>query len=629
MPESYEDLMKQLETTPVEPDPRPRIDLLLKIAFQVRELENWDEMLAFATEARQLAESIDYPLAVARSIGAQAFVHYIRSEYDTALNQCMTALTLAGSDLETEGKIRSVLALVHWSIGNFEEALRQADRSRVLLHQLDQPIHEAFTHTIRGGVLHSLGEHEQALAAHLKSLALFKEHEFRMGVARALAGLGTTYRALGRTEEARRAHEESLEIARSLGHGIGISRALNDLGELAEADNDFDRATELHQGALAIRRVEGYRQAEVTSLVNLGRISVKQNKPDLAKRMLLRALVIAEEIGVRPKVSQVQLALAELYEQSGDFAAALRHFKAYDGTKTELACGQSALRHKAMELESQLEFARKDAEIHKLRNVELAHAIEQLQVAQAELVNSEKMAALGGLVAGVAHEINSPLGVIRSSADTAVRCADKIGVTAGDNCKPVVDALKVNTRLITDATQRIETLVKRLKNFAGIDGAEYTRFDPVQALEDVIALLEPEFRNQVRIIRDFHHVPRIYCYAAEMNQVFMHLIRNAAQAIDGDGSITVCTESDNAHIRIIVSDSGRGIAAEDIDKLFNPGFNLHEPRVKASLSLFTCLTIVRKHSGDIHVASTPGEGSTFRVVLPRALEHAQLNAAIA
>src|SRR5688572_3573341 len=275
---TIDDLRKQLAETPVGSDPRLRIDALLSLAFQLRELEDWDEMFALATEARELAGKIDYTAGLARSIGTQAFVHYIRSHYETALDECMTALALAGPDPEGEGKIRSILSLVHWSIGNFDEALRNADRSLALLNQIGCHVDAGFAHAIRGGVLHSLGEYEQSLAAHEKSLELFREHNYPFGVARALAGLGSAYRALGRTEEAWKAHDECLQLARELGQAISISRALNDLGELAEAANEYDRATELHQGALAIRRIEGYRHAEVTSLANLGRVSMKQGK---------------------------------------------------------------------------------------------------------------------------------------------------------------------------------------------------------------------------------------------------------------------------------------------------------------------------------------------------------------
>jgi signal transduction histidine kinase len=252
--------------------------------------------------------------------------------------------------------------------------------------------------------------------------------------------------------------------------------------------------------------------------------------------------------------------------------------------------------------------------------------VEELQLTQARLVTSEKMAAVGGLVAGVVHEINSPLAVIRSSSDTTVRCTERIAATAEDSrIAPVADALKASSRLIAEATERIETLVARLKSFAGIDRADYSQFDLLQGLDDVIALLEPLLSGRVIVNRAYGEVPPIYCYAAEISQVLMHLLRNAALAIDRAGEITIRTDCDTTHIRIAVIDTGRGIPANEIANLFNPSFNRQEERVKVSLSLFICQLTTRKHGGDIQVSSTLGKGSTFTVVLPRTLEKAVWN----
>lgn len=386
---------------------------------------------------------------------------------------------------------------------------------------------------------------------------------------------------------------------------------------------DLDQALQLHLEALGIRKGDTYRQAEVTSRINLGQVYRRKGLVNEAVEMLTSGLALAEEIGVRPKICQIEQALAELYEQNGDLANALLHLKAHNRVKSELASGHSNLRHKAFELEAQLEFARKDAEIHRLRNVELARLVEELQLTQARLVASEKMAAVGGLVAGVTHEINSPLGVIRSSSDTTLRCAERIAATAVDSrIAPVTEALRASSQLIGEATGRIETLVTRLKSFAGLDRADYSQFDLLRGLDDVIALLDPVLSGRVRVNRAYGELPRIYCYAAEISQVFMHLLRNAAQAIDREGEITIRTDCDTTHIRIAMSDTGRGIPANEVPNLFNPSFNRQEERVKASLSLFSCQSITRQHGGDIEVSSTPGQGSTFTMVLPRALENA-------
>lgn len=623
MQDTIAELQRRLNVTPASVDPRGRVNLLLQLGLQKRGVESWEEIWALASEAKELAESIGYTSGIAGGLGLQAFALYVHSDYDQALAYAMKALALAQGDADSEGKIRTVLSLVHWSIGNFDEALRHCERSCEQLRESGDRIGEGFALTIRGGILHSLGEYHQALAAHQKSLDVFSREDFPLGVARALAGIGGALKGLGRSDGARQAHQQCLDLSQSLDHQMNISRALNDLGELAEAQGDLDSALQLHSKALDIRKGDTYRQAEVTSRFNLGQVYRKKGLLNEAVAMLTSGLELAEEIGVRPKICQIQKALAELYEQNGDLAKAIGHLRAYDRVKSELASGQSNLRHKALELEAQLEFARKDAEIHRLRNVELARLVEELQLTQARLVTSEKMAAVGGLVAGVAHEINSPLGVIRSSSDTTVRCADRIVATTADSrIAPVAEALKSSSLLIRDATGRIETLVTRLKSFAGIDRADYSQFDLIRGLDDVIALLEPLLGDRVKMNRAYGEVPRIYCYAAEISQVFMHLLRNAAGAIDQAGEITVRTDCDTNQIQIAVIDTGRGIAANEIPNLFNPSFNRQEERVKASLSLFICQSITRKHGGDIHVSSTLGKGSTFTIVLPRVLENA-------
>jgi signal transduction histidine kinase/tetratricopeptide (TPR) repeat protein len=624
MLDTIADLQQRLNVTPASVDPRGRVDLLLQLGLQKRGVERWDEIWALASEAKELAESIGYTAGIAGGLGLQAFALYVHSDYEQALAYAMKALALAQGDADGEGKVRTVLSLVHWSIGNFDEALRHCDRSCEQLRESGDRIGEGFALTIRGGILHGLGEYHQALAAHRKSLDVFSVEDFPLGVARAFAGIGGALHGLGRSDEARQAHQHCLDLSQSLNHQLNISRALNDLGELAEAQGDLDSALQLHSRALEIRKGDTYRQAEVTSRFNLGQVYRKKGLLNEAAEMLSSGLTLAEEIGVRPKICQIQQALAEVCEQNGDLANAIRHLRAYDRVKSELASGQSNLRHKALELEAQLEFARKDAEIHRLRNVELARLVEELQLTQARLVISEKMAAVGGLVAGVAHEINSPLGVIRSASDTTVRCAERIATTATDSrIASVAEALKASSHLISEATGRIKTLVTRLKSFAGIDRADYSEFDLIGGLDDVIALLEPTLSGRVMVNRTYGEVPRIYCYAAEISQVFMHLLRNAAEAIEGAGEITIRTDCDTTQIRIAVVDTGRGIPANEIPHLFNPSFNRHEQRVKVSLSLFICQSITSKHGGDIHVSSTSGKGSTFTIVLPRALENAE------
>jgi two-component system NtrC family sensor kinase len=607
-----------------------RVKALLELAYALREQEEWDRMLELTSEAIVLAEANGDSDSLARGLSLRAFVHYIRSDYQTALAECGDALRLAAGNIDTEGKARIVLAHVHWSLGNFEEALRQSKRASEMLRQSGDRITEAFCHALRGGVLHGLGDYSEALACHETSYGIFKEQNHAVGVARALSGIGSAWFQLGEREKALECHRQSLELTRDVDNGMGRSRALNDLGEFYESQGELDKAFDCHCEALEIRRCDGYRQAEVTSLMNLGKLHGKRGENDLALENLQQGLRIAEEIGARPKVCQLHQLLSEIYESGGRLQESLFHRKACQKAQRELWAEQSTLRHKALELEAQLESVQKDFEIHVLRNIELkqkneelARLLEQLQATQAELVSTEKLAALGSLAAALAHEINSPLGVIRSSGDTTVRYIEKILNKGGESSgkfeldRAAFKTLQVNARLILDASKRIGSAVATLKSFAGIDQAEYAKLNLESALEEVLALVEPEFQSRIRILRQFQGVPSIYCFGPELKQVFMNLVRNAAEAIDSGGTIAVSTSLDDQNIRISVTDTGRGIPPDQLRRIFNPGFNQREGRVKAALGLFGCLSIVRKHGGDIQATSTPGEGSTFTVLMPR------------
>jgi signal transduction histidine kinase len=140
---------------------------------------------------------------------------------------------------------------------------------------------------------------------------------------------------------------------------------------------------------------------------------------------------------------------------------------------------------------------------------------------------------------------------------------------------------------------------------------------------DTLALLEPEYRGRVEVRREFAEAPDIYCYASELGQVFMNLLRNSVQAIDGAGDITIRMGAHDQAIVIEIADTGRGIPPDQLARLFEAGFNNREKRVKASLSLFAAASIVRRHGGTLDAVSRVGEGSTFTLTLPRSLERAE------
>lgn len=251
----------------------------------------------------------------------------------------------------------------------------------------------------------------------------------------------------------------------------------------------------------------------------------------------------------------------------------------------------------------------------------------QLLDSQAQLAQAEKMAALGNLVAGIAHEINTPLGSINSNNDIFALALGRIrrhieaqqGAETGrasadlaDMLSIVDDALRIN-RLAAD---RIIQIVRSLKNFARLDEAERKRADVHEGLESTLTLVAHELKRRINVMRDYGQVREIECVPNQLNQVFMNMLINAAQAIEGEGAIRIRTREEEGAIRISISDSGKGIAPEVLPKIFDPGFTTKRPGLGTGLGLSICYKIVQDHNGRIEVESEAGRGTTFTIVLP-------------
>ncbi len=252
-----------------------------------------------------------------------------------------------------------------------------------------------------------------------------------------------------------------------------------------------------------------------------------------------------------------------------------------------------------------------------------------LKDAQTQLVQSEKMASLGLLVAGIAHEINTPVGAISSMHDTLMRAIDKLkamlascNIHAADTeqMKPILSAIDDANRVIDSGTERVTTIVRRLRSFARLDEAELKAVDIHEGIEDTLTLIQHEIKSRITVERQFGDIPAVTCYPGRLNQVFLNLLNNARQAIDGQGTIMIKTARSDGHVSIQFTDSGDGITQENIKKIFDPGYTTKGVRVGTGLGLSICYQIIEDHRGSITVDSEIGQGTTFTIKLPLDLD---------
>ncbi len=267
-------------------------------------------------------------------------------------------------------------------------------------------------------------------------------------------------------------------------------------------------------------------------------------------------------------------------------------------------------------------------EMKKILN-DLETANLHLRETQTQLVQSAKMASLGKLVAGIAHEINTPIGAVNSMQDTLFRTLERIkksivmlpekqkGISKiGENLKILEESKKV----INSGTERVINIVKRLRSFARLDEAELKTVDIHEGLEDTLTLIYHDIKHNILVKKNYGNLPPVSCYPGRLNQVFLNILVNAKQAIKGKGIITITTFTKQKKVFIEIKDNGEGISEDNIKKVFDPGFTTKGVGVGTGLGLSICYQIMQEHRGEILVESKLNKGTTFSIIFPMDLD---------
>ncbi|MBI4715340.1 MAG: PAS domain-containing protein [Nitrospirae bacterium] len=278
------------------------------------------------------------------------------------------------------------------------------------------------------------------------------------------------------------------------------------------------------------------------------------------------------------------------------------------------------------------------------RTRELENAYRNLQQTQTQMVHQEKLASLGHLAAGIAHEINNPMGFVLSNLTTLREYAGDLGTIlqayvglkerlagvreAAPTLEEVRDLearldvsflLEDLSRLVeetVEGAERVRKIVADLKEFSHVDRLEYQTVDIPKGSETTLHILHNEVKYKAEVIREYGDLPEIPCYPQELNQVFMNLLINAAQAIHEKGEIRIRTGLEDDHAVVEISDTGTGMPEEVLGRIFDPFFTTKPVGKGTGLGLSIAYGIVKKHGGEIRVQSRLGRGTTFVVRIP-------------
>jgi two-component system NtrC family sensor kinase len=280
-------------------------------------------------------------------------------------------------------------------------------------------------------------------------------------------------------------------------------------------------------------------------------------------------------------------------------------------------------------------------------NESLRAALEQLQKQKSSLVQQEKLASIGLLAAGIAHEINNPVGFVKSNLQSLlgyIKALTKplnsyLKIAEELSSQPMSEEMKLQLKSINllletedikyiasdsiDSIQegligikRVEDIVRNLKDYSRAESDQRSLIDVNAVIDDALKLIWNELKYKCEITKEFGEIPLIYGSPGQLSQIFINIAMNAAQAIESRGTLSIGTLCDSAHIYVFFTDDGPGIEEDIQSKLFDPFFTTKDIGGGTGLGLYVSYGLAKKHRGKIEVANNQGKGATFTVTLP-------------
>ncbi len=669
-----------------------KIDDLNLQAWNVR-MNDSPKAFALSQESVKLSRSIDYAKGLAEGLRSLGFCYVRLFKNDEALPLLQESLSLFESinDIKGQGIVHEYLGIIqrNWGnlgasldlllkghrlileagipevistscyqigvtykhLGNHENALDYLFQSLSVSKSINLTLMEAYAMNIIGSIYFDNGDYKHALEHYQEGLIIRRESHDKWGEAGSLDNIGFTHLKLKDYKQAIDYCKQSLEISRSTDDKKGQSNALLHLAEICKESGDMLQALVFSNESLEIRRARGDKRGEAEALLFLADLhSDETEKDDQVFEWLSTALKIAEEIKAQDLFSKAHFHLYEYHRRKENFEKSLIHVEAHQQMEKELH--KNAITQKVLNLEIsyKAEEAKKEAEAVRQRNEELTklnkeieaqkkrleETLVELKATQAQLIQSEKMASLGELTAGIAHEIQNPLNFVNNFSEINSELIGELKseMTTGNiqAAMEIVDTITDNEEKINHHGKRADGIVKAMLQHSRTSSGQNEPTDINALAEEYLRLAYHGFRAKDKSFNavmktDFDNsIEKIDVVPQEIGRVLLNLINNAFYALserkknspkDYEPIVVVSSTRLNGKLQIKIIDNGNGIPQKNLDKIFQPFFTTKPTGQGTGLGLSLAYDIITKgHNGELKVETKEGEGSTFIIQLP-------------
>jgi|GEM_PF-1174955 len=583
-----------------------------KIGYAFREQGRMDQSLKYHLKGLQLREvHEDLPIKIAYSNASVGGVYYVLKDYDTALEYFDKAFAIRQAEGDTLGIGLSLKGIgrLYRLQGEYDQGLDYLLRALGIFQKVQGKGHIIDTYEELGYLYHGIDLPEQAKNAFIKGLELGQEVNSIGKMARLHLELGLLYKQENEIHLATKNLQASLDNSLKSQSPPNTIRAYQELSLLAEEQGDFEQAHQLYKAYTAAKDKlysQDYSQqlAQIKTLYETEQKEqeIQNLKQEQAWRLRERSVFIA---GV---------AILLVFTSVLIWAFRQRNL-AYSHTLKEQEKTQSLLQEKEQ-------------------------LLQDLKSAQGHLVQSEKMASLGQLTAGIAHEINNPINFMASNVhalkldfDDLKQLLAKVKAISKNQTDPKLlqDIAQLNQQLdinyledeitqliegIERGASRTQNIVIGLRTFSRRSGEEFIHADIHKGLDATLTILNNKISPNTQVRKQYDNVPPVACQFDRINQVFMNVLNNAIDAAGKAGKIEISTWSDSKFAFIAIKDNGPGMSLAITERVFEPFFTTKEVGKGTGLGLSISYGIIQQHGGTIKVESNIGQGACFTIKLP-------------
>ena len=654
---------------------------------------NYARAINFHTRSLTIKEEIGDKKGIASSLNNIGLIYWTQGDYTSAIDYHTRSLTIKEEMGDKKGIATSLnnIGNIYDEQGDYASAIDYHTRSLTIKEEIGYKKGIAISLNNIGNIYYEQGDYASAIDYYTRSLIIKEEIGDKKGIATSLNNIGSIYDEQDNYTSAMDYHTRSLTIREEIGDKRGVAYSLNNIGNIYKEQGDYTSAIDYYTRSLTILEEIGDKQGIAISSNNIGLIYKELGNFASAIAYGTRALIKAQEIGAAIETREAANALYEAYNAIGKHKPALEMHELYTATRDRIASEEN--QREVIRQEYQYAYQKQAvadsilaAETEKVANAQIAaqqarltqektqryalyggvglllmfggfiynrfrisreqkviieSTLEELKQTQTQLVQSEKMASLGQLSAGIAHEINNPVNFVNvgsinmandlkelmrlmhkyeelGKAKDAIKLKKEI-----NDLKAEIDYdfLKENlTQTVEDiitGAKRTTEIVKGLSNFSRIDTDDQIMADIHEGLDSSLTLLQHELKNKVTVTKDYDKsIQSIPCYPGQLNQVFMNILRNAIDAIDDKGKIIIKTKKLEEKIEISIKDNGSGMNEAVKTKIFDPFFTTKDVGKGTGLGLAISYGIIENHGGTIDVESREGEESEFVISLP-------------